>query len=59
MHPKRWLSLVLLIALVMTGIALTTDSAQARRAGPPLVFWKDGDLWTWQPGSSQPVQLST
>jgi len=63
MHRKIWITSVLALALMATAIlapvASTPRFAEARQNGNPLVFLKDGDLWSWTPGASNFTQLST
>jgi hypothetical protein len=61
MSRKTWVTFALLAALTLTGLFAPvlgqTGTTHAQIGGAPIVFLKDGDLWSWD--GSAVKQLST
>lgn len=62
-RARPWITLTLTITLlVMSLLAPGNDAprpAAAQPSGEPLIILKNGDLWSWTPGSPAPAQLTT
>src|SRR5690554_5869672 len=62
MIPHKWHHLLLLAALIMAGAATLAPSypaAQAQQPDAPVIYWRDGDIWSWSPATGTIRQLTT
>lgn len=62
MHPRQWSILALIAALVMSLFVPVLPSARAsalQSTAAPVIFLRDGDLWSWSPQTNAITRLTT
>jgi hypothetical protein len=61
MHRYRSFSILMIAVMVMTGIMVSParQAAHARQTNLPVVFLKDGDIWTYDVATNSLIQQST